>query len=74
MSKSETIKNMYSQLGWPLLRIQSLSFSNGNNIEKSISEHEVIFQLLVEQNMHELTAVLQKHNLDVISSIQKMIK
>jgi DNA-binding GntR family transcriptional regulator len=74
MSKSETIKNMYSQLGWPLLRIQSLSFSNGNNIEKSISEHEVIFQLLVDQNMHELTTVLHKHNLDVITSIQKMLK
>jgi DNA-binding GntR family transcriptional regulator len=74
MSKSETIKNMYSQLGWPLLRIQSLSFSNGNNIEKSISEHEIILRLLVEQNMNELTEVLQKHNLDVISSIQKMLK
>ncbi|SIR71408.1 DNA-binding transcriptional regulator, GntR family [Peribacillus simplex] len=73
MSKSETIKNMYSQLGWPLLRIQSLSFSNGNNIEKSISEHEIILQLLVDQNMNELTEVLQKHNLDVISSIQKML-
>lgn len=74
MSNSETIKNMYTRLGWPLLRIQSLSFANEGNIEKSISEHEIIIQLLAEKNMTGLSAVLLKHNEDVISSIQKKFR
>ncbi|MGM0876056.1 MAG: GntR family transcriptional regulator [Bacillota bacterium] len=74
MSKSETIKNMYSRLGWPLLRIQSVSFANEGNIEKSIEEHEIIVKLLAEQNMTELSAVLSKHNEDVISSVQKKLR
>jgi DNA-binding GntR family transcriptional regulator len=74
MSKSETIKNMYSRLGWPLLRIQSISFAIEGNIEKSIAEHEIIVKLLAEQNMKELTAVLSKHNKDVISSVQKYLR
>ncbi|MFC0272673.1 GntR family transcriptional regulator [Metabacillus herbersteinensis] len=73
MSKSETIKNMYSRLGWPLLRIQSVSFAKEGNIEKSIVEHDIIIKLLEEQNMIELSAVLSKHNEDVISSIQKTL-
>ncbi|RJS50211.1 GntR family transcriptional regulator [Bacillus sp. PK3_68] len=73
MSKSETIKNVYLRLGWPLLRIQSLSFANEGNIEKSIVEHETIIKLLNEQNLDELTHVLNKHNEDVISSIQKKL-
>lgn len=71
MSKSETIKNMYLRLGWPLLRIQSISFSNEGNIEKSIAEHEIIIKLLKEENMVQLSSVLSKHNHDVISSIEK---
>ena len=74
MSKSETIKTMYSRLGWPLLRIQSLSFGNEGNIEKSIDEHETILQLLNEQHMTDLSILLQKHNIDVISSIQKKLR
>lgn len=73
MSKSETIKNMYSKLGWPLLRIQSLSFANEGNIEKSIIEHEIILRLLNEQNMDKLSNVLKKHNEDVIFSIQRKL-
>ncbi|MFD2682443.1 GntR family transcriptional regulator [Bacillus seohaeanensis] len=73
MSKSETIKNMYSRLGWPLLRIQSVSFANEGNIKKSIIEHEMIIKLLEEENMTEFSSVLTKHNKDVISSIQKML-
>ncbi|OMP68299.1 GntR family transcriptional regulator [Domibacillus epiphyticus] len=73
MSKSETIKTMYSRLGWPLLRIQSLSFANKGNIKKSITEHATIIRLLDEQNMNELSAVLLKHNEDVIFSIQKKL-
>jgi DNA-binding GntR family transcriptional regulator len=74
MSKSNTIMNVYSRLGWPLLRIQSLSFARQGNIEKSISEHEKIVELLSNQNMKELSMVLAKHNEDVINSIQQWFK
>ncbi|MEW9503170.1 GntR family transcriptional regulator [Jeotgalibacillus marinus] len=74
MSKSETIKSMYSRLGWPLLRIQSLSFSNEGNIEKSIAEHEIIIELLVEKKLTQLSIFLLKHNKDVISSVQKKLR
>lgn len=74
MSKSEMINDMYSRLGWPLLKIQSNSFTNEGNIEKSILEHEIIIKLLEQQNFTELSVVLSKHNRDVISSIQKKIR
>ncbi|MGO4890456.1 GntR family transcriptional regulator [Anaerobacillus sp. MEB173] len=74
MSKSNTIKDMYLRLGWPLLRIQTLSFESEGNIEKSIAEHAMMIKLLSEQNMTELSALLLKHNEDVIASIQKRLK
>lgn len=70
MSKSETINEMYSRLGWPLLKIQGISFSKEGNIKKSIAEHELIIQLLAEEKTAELSEVLSKHNNDVIASIQ----
>jgi DNA-binding GntR family transcriptional regulator len=73
MSKSETIKNMYLRLGWPFLRVQSASFSYKKNMEKSVAEHEQIVQLLEEANMEQLAELLEKHNEDVILSIQKMM-
>ncbi|GIN20479.1 MAG TPA: GntR family transcriptional regulator [Bacillus bacterium] len=73
MSKSETIKNMYLRLGWPLLRVQSASFSYKKNIEKSVAEHERIVKLLHEANMEQLSELLGKHNKDVILSVQKMM-
>lgn len=73
MSKSKTIKNMYLRLGWPLLRIQSASFAQKGNIEKSIAEHELIITLLNEENMEQLSELLIKHNEDVISSIEKIM-
>lgn len=73
MSKSETIKTMYSRLGWPLLRIQSLSFAHQGNIEKSVREHEMLIGLLREENLAEAAELLTRHNQDVISSIQKKL-
>jgi len=73
MSKSEIIKDMYLRLGWPLLRVQSLSFAREGKIEKSITEHEMIISLLVKQDMEKLATVLLKHNEDVISNIQKIL-
>ncbi len=73
MSKSETIKTMYTRLGWPLLRIQSISFANLGNIEKSIREHEILVELLHDENISEATDLLARHNQDVIISIQKKL-
>lgn len=74
MSKSNTIIEMYSRLGLPLLRIQSISFAREGNIEKSITEHTLIINLLREQKMTELSALLSKHNKDVISNFQKSLQ
>lgn len=73
MSKSETIKTMYSRLGWPLLRIQSLSFASQGNIEKSVSEHEILIDLLTKGNIEEAANLLNSHNQDVISSIRRKL-
>ncbi|MCM3728895.1 GntR family transcriptional regulator [Neobacillus cucumis] len=73
MSKSETIKTMYSRLGWPLLRIQSLSFANDGNIEKSVREHQMLIKFLREENIEEATNLLKRHNEDVISSMKKKL-
>ncbi|TWT08038.1 GntR family transcriptional regulator [Planococcus sp. CPCC 101016] len=73
MSKSEIIMEMYSRLGLPLLKIQSISFAQEGNIEKSIMEHNLIIKLLREQNMTELTVVLSNHNKDVVSNFQKKL-
>ncbi|MEH7119434.1 GntR family transcriptional regulator [Neobacillus vireti] len=73
MSKSETIKTMYSRLGWPLLRIQSLSFANDGNIEKSVREHQMLIEFLKEENIKEAANLLKHHNEDVISSMRKKL-
>ncbi|WP_144552497.1 GntR family transcriptional regulator [Bacillus sp. X1(2014)] len=73
MSKSETIKTMYSRLGWPLLRIQSLSFSNDGNIEKSVREHQMLIEFLREENIQEAANLLKHHNEDVILSMRKKL-
>ncbi|MBM7585388.1 DNA-binding GntR family transcriptional regulator [Bacillus pakistanensis] len=73
MSKSETIKNMYSRLGLPLFRIQTLSFTTEGNIEKSIKEHELIIDLLKNKKLEEAATVLKQHNEDVITSIKRKL-
>lgn len=73
MSKSETIKTMYARLGWPLLRIQSISFTNQGNIEKSLREHELLVKLLRDEEISQASVLLARHNQDVISSIQKKL-
>jgi DNA-binding GntR family transcriptional regulator len=73
MSKSETIKTMYSRLGWPLLRIQSLSFASQGNIEKSVHEHEMLIDLLTKGNIAEAAKLLNSHNQDVISSMKRKL-
>lgn len=73
MSKSETIKNMYLRLGMPLLRIQSLSFTNEGNIPKSVSEHKIIVDYLEKEKIEEADRILTKHNQDVVISIEKKL-
>lgn len=73
MSQSDVIKKMYARLKLPLLRIQSLSFAKEGNIPKSIKEHSVIVQLLKEKQIMKAADVLNQHNQDVISNIQKRL-
>ncbi|MDM5225045.1 GntR family transcriptional regulator [Cytobacillus sp. NJ13] len=71
MSNSETIKTMYSRLGWPLLRIQSLSFASQGNIEKSVREHDLLMDLLKDGKLDEAAELLTRHNQDVIASMKR---
>ncbi|UOR13580.1 GntR family transcriptional regulator [Halobacillus amylolyticus] len=73
MSKSETINKMYTRLELPLLRVQTISFAAEGNVEKSVREHLTLVDLLKEGNIEEATTVLQQHNQDVITSIQKRL-
>ncbi|WP_173917550.1 GntR family transcriptional regulator [Halobacillus sp. Marseille-Q1614] len=73
MSKSETIMKMYSRLELPLLRVQNISFASEGNIEKSVREHFTLVDLLNKNKVEEAAGVLQQHNHDVISSIQKQL-
>ena len=73
MSRSKSILETYSRLGWPLLRIQNLSFSQEGNIQKSVAEHEEIYELIKKQQMEELIKLLSEHNEYVITSIRKIL-
>lgn len=73
MSRSNSIIETYLRLGWPLLRIQNLSFSQEGNIKKSIAEHEKIYDLITEQKMDELEELLSQHNDYVITSMRKIL-
>ncbi|WP_257347379.1 GntR family transcriptional regulator [Pseudalkalibacillus decolorationis] len=73
MSKSETIKKMYNRLELPLLRVQNISFATEGNIVKSVREHFALVNLLKEGKIEKATTVLQQHNQDVITSIQKRL-
>lgn len=73
MCGSQSIVEVYSRLGWPLLRTQFLSFSIGGNIEKSIEEHEKIMQLIETKNKPSLIKLLLEHNSYVVTSIQGLI-
>ena len=73
MSRSKSIIETYSRLGWPLLRTQNLSFSQKGNIDKSKLEHEQIYNLMVNQKWNELVGLLSKHNDYVITSMRRVL-
>lgn len=73
MSNSETIKKTYSRLEMPLLRVQNISFAAEGNIEKSVSEHHTLVTLLKDGHIEEAAKVLNQHNQDVITSIQRQL-
>lgn len=70
MSQSETIKNMYSRLGLPLLSLQRISFLEEENMVKSVREHRNINKLLKENNVEGAKYVLHEHNSQVIGRIK----
>lgn len=74
MSESQSIVEVYSRLGYPLLRTQYLSFTQVNNIEKSIIEHEKILEFIVNEDKEALTDLMTTHNDYVISSVRALIE
>lgn len=74
MSESQSIVEIYSRLGWPLLKTQYLSFTQGENIKKSIIEHEKIFDYIVNGDKKTLTDLMTTHNDYVISSVRALIE
>lgn len=73
MSNSDVIKNNYQRLKMPLLRIQSLSFAKEGNIGKSIKEHQIIVNLLKDDQVEVAGKILHQHNQDVIESVRKRL-
>lgn len=74
LSRSKPLIDLYPRLAGQLLRIQYLSFSQENNIEKSLNEHEKILELLEKKEKYELTKLMNSHNTYVISSIREIFK
>ena len=74
MSKSEPIRKVYSTLGFPLLGVQKFSFMKDGNIARALIEHELIFNLLYENNFTELSSILEGHNEAVILSVQQFLQ
>lgn len=72
-SESEVIKNMYSRLGTPLLFLQTMSFSEEQNIKKSLEEHKRIVQYMRDGAMQEARNLLAQHNKDVFLRIQNHV-
>lgn len=73
MSKSQAIIEVYSQLGWPLLRTQYLSFTQNDNIKKSIIEHEKITSYIINKDKKSLIDLMTQHNDYVISTVKVLI-
>lgn len=73
MCESQPIMDVYSRLGWVLLRTQYLSFSQKNNLSKSLHDHHEILQLIKTKNKVPLIRVMLEHNSHVITSIRNII-
>lgn len=73
MSRSQAIVDVYSRLGWPLLKTQYLSFAQKDNMKKSILEHDEIYRYIINKDKETLTDLLTNHNNYVISSIKSFI-
>ena len=73
MSGSQSILDVYSRLGWQLLRMQFLSFTQKGNIAKSITEHEGIMSHIINGKQTELIELMTKHNSYVVSSVSKLM-
>lgn len=73
MAGSSIIKKMYEGLGISLLGLQSLTFSDKQNVAKSIKDHRVIVSLLKENQAGEVAALLQQHNKDLLHHVKRRI-
>ncbi|WP_050183985.1 GntR family transcriptional regulator [Domibacillus robiginosus] len=74
MSKSHIIKKVHSHLEAPLLTIQNMCFEAEGNMAKSLSEHLEMVALLKDKKVKEAADMLEQHNHDLITSIQKLLR
>ncbi|RFU64966.1 GntR family transcriptional regulator [Peribacillus glennii] len=73
LSKSDIIKVMYSRLGRPLLALQRMSFLQEEHIQKSMEEHRMFLELLMKSEMEAASALLEKHNHNVIQRVESKL-
>ncbi|MCM3781867.1 GntR family transcriptional regulator [Neobacillus mesonae] len=71
---SNVIKDAYNRLGVPLLNIQTMSFMEIKNIQKSLNEHKQIVHYLQEGQVDQAIQLLSAHNKDVFPRIQKYVQ
>jgi DNA-binding GntR family transcriptional regulator len=69
LSKSEVFKNLYAQLGSPLMALQKLSFIEIKDIEGSLQDHKILWDLLLNGKQAAAEAVLKQHNQGALERI-----
>jgi DNA-binding GntR family transcriptional regulator len=72
LSGSEVLEGFYSRMGTPLNALVKVSFIEGSNIQRSISEHREIVQLLKQGHIEQAQEVLKKHNEATIARLEKI--
>lgn len=68
-SRSEVFKNLYAQLGSPLMALQKLSFIKAKDIEDSLQDHKILWSLLLSGKQTTAEAVLRQHNQGALERI-----
>lgn len=69
LSRSEVFKNLYAQLGSPLMALQKLSFIKVKDIEDSLQDHKILWSLLLSGKQTTAEAVLRQHNQGALERI-----
>jgi len=73
MSESDAIQRIYSQLGLPLLTLQTLSFMNNYYVEESLKDHKEIILSLESGKINQAKEILDQHNRKLIARVEKRL-